>query len=98
MVESLLTLDASSCFRRPRTQMHAHTHTCYKRGRTKCSFGAPFVPSDSTKILVPFPPLADDTDPAEKAEQQRLKMNYDEMHEGLEFGEFAKFGHGSEDK
>ncbi|XP_077560786.1 uncharacterized protein LOC144175598 [Haemaphysalis longicornis] len=38
---------------------HQHTHTCYKRGRTKCRFGAPFMPSASTEILVPFPPIAD---------------------------------------
>lgn len=58
MVDALLTLD-TSVLKRPRTQTHQHTHTCYKRGRTKCRFGAPFMPSASTKILVPFPPIAD---------------------------------------
>lgn len=39
MVECLLRLNTSN-LRHSRTQMHAHTHTCYKRGRTKCRFGA----------------------------------------------------------
>ncbi|KAL3196114.1 hypothetical protein MRX96_015594 [Rhipicephalus microplus] len=38
MVAQLLTLD-TTLLRRPRTQTHQHTHTCYKRGRTKCRFG-----------------------------------------------------------
>lgn len=42
MVDALLTLD-TSILRRPQTQTHAHT--CYKRDRTKCRFGAPFMPS-----------------------------------------------------
>ncbi|KAH8030793.1 hypothetical protein HPB51_011827 [Rhipicephalus microplus] len=42
MVAQLLTLD-TTLLRRPRTQTHQHTHTCYKRGRTKCRFRAPFI-------------------------------------------------------
>ncbi|KAL3195671.1 hypothetical protein MRX96_001798 [Rhipicephalus microplus] len=70
MVESLLTLD-TDLLKRPRTQLHAHTHTCYRRGRTKCRFGAPFMPSNDTRIVVPFPPTEDE---AEKAHRQKLKQ------------------------
>lgn len=91
MVDALLTLD-TSVLKRPRTQTHQHTHTCYKRGRTKCRFGAPFMPSASTKILVPFPPIADAAageDAATIRERERredLKAKYEEMHEALERG------------
>ncbi|KAH7966039.1 hypothetical protein HPB49_013372 [Dermacentor silvarum] len=68
-------------------------------GRTKCRFGAPFMPSESTRIVVPFPPLpplladdaggCDSTTEAERVRRQRLKAKYAEMHEALEHGEFA---------
>ncbi|KAL3185416.1 hypothetical protein MRX96_005440 [Rhipicephalus microplus] len=85
MVESLLTLD-TDLLKRPRTQLHAHTHTCYKRGRTKCRFGAPFMPSNDTRIVVPFPPTEDE---AEKAHRQKLKQRYEKMHDALERGSFV---------
>ncbi|KAH7951784.1 hypothetical protein HPB52_012945 [Rhipicephalus sanguineus] len=85
MVESLLTLDAD-LLKRPRTQLHAHTHTCYKRGRTTCGFRAPFMPSNDTRIVVPFPPTEDE---AEKAHRQKLKHRYEEMHDALERGSFV---------
>ncbi|KAL3175810.1 hypothetical protein MRX96_000996 [Rhipicephalus microplus] len=84
MVAQLLTLD-TTLLRRPRTQTHQHTHTCYKRGRTKCPFGAPFMPSDETRIVVPFPPAPEGDDAESERERQRLKAlkkKYDEMHEG----------------
>lgn len=65
MVESLLTLD-TVLLRRPRTQIHVHTHTCYKRGRTKCRFGAPFMPSNETAIVVPFTPTEDEAEKAQR--------------------------------
>ncbi|XP_077536008.1 uncharacterized protein LOC144148333 [Haemaphysalis longicornis] len=84
MVESLFTLD-TDLLKRPRTQLHAHTHSCYKRGRTKCRFEAPFIPSNDTTIVVPFPPTEDE---AEKAHRQKLKQRYEEMHDALERGSF----------
>ncbi|XP_077528142.1 uncharacterized protein LOC144139752 [Haemaphysalis longicornis] len=89
MVDALLTLD-TTLIRRPHMQTHQHTHTCYKRGRTKCRFGAPFMPSDSTKIVVPFPPVSDAEDAETARERERrkaLKAKYDEMHEALERGD-----------
>ncbi|KAH7949754.1 hypothetical protein HPB49_015135 [Dermacentor silvarum] len=98
MVDALLTLDTSLRWR-ARTQAHQHTHTCYKRGHTKCRFGAPFMPSESTRIVVPFQPLpplladdagrCDSTTEAERVRRHRLKAKYAEMHEALEHGEFA---------
>lgn len=85
MVESLLTLDRD-LLKRPRTQMHAHTHTCYKRGRTKCRFGAPFMPSNETRIVLPFPPTEG---AAENARRQQLRKRYEDMHDALKRGEFA---------
>ncbi|KAL3189143.1 hypothetical protein MRX96_003278 [Rhipicephalus microplus] len=90
MVAQLLTLD-TTLLRRRHTQTHQHTHTCYKRGRTKCQFGAPFMPSDETRIVVPFPPAPEGDDAESERERQRLKVlkkKYDEMHEGLESGDF----------
>ncbi|KAH9367914.1 hypothetical protein HPB48_008366 [Haemaphysalis longicornis] len=95
MVRTLLTLD-TDLLCRPRTQCHAHTHTCYKRGRTQCRFGAPFMPSDETRIVVPFPPLmaVDQSgalaphEEAERLRRQQLKAKYNEMHQGLEHGDF----------
>ncbi|KAL3187015.1 hypothetical protein MRX96_026109 [Rhipicephalus microplus] len=90
MVAQLLTLD-TTLLRRPRTPTHQHTHTWYKRGRTKCRFGAPFMPSDETRTVVPFPPAPEGDDAESERERQRLKAlkkKYDEMHEGLESGDF----------
>lgn len=83
MVETLLTLD-TDLLARPRTQIHAHTHTCYKKGRTKC-FGAPFIPSNETRIVVPFPPTEDE---AGKTRRRKLKERYEQMHDALERGSF----------
>ncbi|KAH8036796.1 hypothetical protein HPB51_005801 [Rhipicephalus microplus] len=90
MVAQLLTLD-TTLLRRPRTQTHQHNHTCYKRGRTKCQFGASFMPSDEMSIVVPFSPAPEGDGAEGKRERQRLKAlkkKYDEMHEGLESGDF----------
>ncbi|KAL3253179.1 hypothetical protein MRX96_054645 [Rhipicephalus microplus] len=90
MMAQLLTLD-TTLLRRPRTQTHQHTHTCYKRSRPKCWFGVPFMPSDETRIVVPFPLAPEGDDAESERERQRLKAlkkKYDEMHEGLEYGDF----------
>ncbi|KAL3245910.1 hypothetical protein MRX96_058116 [Rhipicephalus microplus] len=90
MVAQLLTL-CTTLLRQPRTQTHQHTHKCYKRGRTKCRFRAPFMPSDETRIVVPFPPAPEGHDAESERERQRLKAlkkKHDEMHEGLESGDF----------
>ncbi|KAL3182511.1 hypothetical protein MRX96_007194 [Rhipicephalus microplus] len=90
MVAQLLTLD-TTLLKRPRTQTHLHTHTCYKRGRTKCRFGAPFMPSDETRIVVPFSPAPEGYDAESERERQRLKAlkkKYDEMHTDLKSGDF----------
>ncbi|KAL3219068.1 hypothetical protein MRX96_030697 [Rhipicephalus microplus] len=62
-----------------------------KRGRTKWRFGAPFMPSDETRIVVPFPPAPEGDDADSERERERLKAlkkKYDEMHESLESGDF----------
>ncbi|KAL3179531.1 hypothetical protein MRX96_037915 [Rhipicephalus microplus] len=74
-----------------RRRISPPTHTCYKRGRTKCRFGAPFMPRDKTRIVVPFPPAPEGDDVESERERQRLKAlekKYDEMHEGLESDDF----------
>ncbi|KAH8028478.1 hypothetical protein HPB51_017438 [Rhipicephalus microplus] len=89
-VAQLLTLD-TTLLRRPRTQTHQHTHTCYKRSGTKCRFRVPFMPSNETRIVVPFPPAPKGDDAESEWERQRvkaLKKKYDEMHESLESGDF----------
>ncbi|XP_077531652.1 uncharacterized protein LOC144144146 [Haemaphysalis longicornis] len=88
MLNVLLMLD-TSLLKCPQTQTHEHTLTCRKYGGPKCRFGAPFMPSDCTRIVVPFPPLGEDEDPVEKARRDRLKTKYNEMHETLEHGNFA---------
>ncbi|XP_077534692.1 uncharacterized protein LOC144146629 [Haemaphysalis longicornis] len=90
MVDALLTLDAT-LIRRPRTQTHQHTHKFYKRGRTKCRHGRPFMPSDSTKIMVPFPPASDAEDAESARERERrnvLKAKFEEMHDALKRGDY----------
>ncbi|XP_077542534.1 uncharacterized protein LOC144155137 [Haemaphysalis longicornis] len=84
MIESLLSVD-TDLLKRPRTQTHAHTHTCYKRSGTKCRFGAPFLPRNKTLIVVPFP--ASEA-AAEKACREKLRQRYEEMHDALERAEF----------
>lgn len=80
MAEVLMSLD-SSLLPRERSQMHQHTHTCYKNNRSVCRFGAPFMPSDETMIVVPFPP----TDvPEELQKRDALKQKYRDMHASLE--------------
>ncbi|KAH8038177.1 hypothetical protein HPB51_024510 [Rhipicephalus microplus] len=59
MAEPLLSLDHDAP-ERPRCQEHQHTHTCYKGGRKKCMFHAPFWPMPSTKLLTPLQAAADD--------------------------------------
>ncbi|KAL3230301.1 hypothetical protein MRX96_023474 [Rhipicephalus microplus] len=89
MVAQLLTLD-TTLLRRPRMETHQHNHTCYKRGRTKCQFGASFMPSDETRVVVPFPPAPEGDDAEGERERPRLKAlkkKYEEMHEGLESGD-----------
>lgn len=58
MIDALLTFD-TDLLKRTQTQIHAHTHTCYKWGQTKCRFGAPYMPSNETNIVLPFPPTED---------------------------------------
>ncbi|XP_037568189.2 uncharacterized protein LOC119449071 [Dermacentor silvarum] len=81
MVDALLTLD-TSLLKRPRKQTHQHTHTCYKRGRTKCRFGAPFMSSGSTKGRI----LKHAETIRERERRKDLKAKYEEMHEALERG------------
>ncbi|KAL3218396.1 hypothetical protein MRX96_050728 [Rhipicephalus microplus] len=53
MAEHLLSVDHDA-LERPRCQEHQHTHTCYKGGRKKCRFHAPFWPIPSTEVLTPL--------------------------------------------
>ncbi|KAL3222392.1 hypothetical protein MRX96_028415 [Rhipicephalus microplus] len=49
------------------------------------------MPRDGTRIVVPFPPAPEGDDAESERERQRLKTlkkKYDEMHEGLESGDF----------
>ncbi|KAH7981900.1 hypothetical protein HPB52_001748 [Rhipicephalus sanguineus] len=48
---------------------------------TDMEFGAPFMPSNQTRIVVPFPPTEDE---AEKEHRQKFKQRYEKMHEALE--------------
>lgn len=80
MAELLMSL-YSSLLPRERSQMHQHTHTCYKNNRSVCRFGARFMPSDETMIVMPFPP----TDiPEELHKREALMQKYRDMHASLE--------------
>ncbi|KAL3199744.1 hypothetical protein MRX96_053701 [Rhipicephalus microplus] len=48
------------------------------------------MPSDETRIVVPFPPAPEGDDAESERERRRLKAlkkKYDEMHEGFESGD-----------
>lgn len=84
MMEALVSLDADS-LRRPQTQVHQHTSTCYKKGSRRCRFGAPFMPMKTTRVIVPFPP----TDNAnQRAYHVRCKEQYHRMRADLEHTDF----------
>ncbi|XP_037505577.1 uncharacterized protein LOC119381899 [Rhipicephalus sanguineus] len=80
MDEHLISLDAES-LRRPRCQTHQHTQTCYKNGRTKCRFNAPFWPMEQTRVIMPLPPAHTEE---EKRSQMKLKERYSNIHAALE--------------
>lgn len=44
------------------------------------------MPSNETKIVVPFPPTEDE---AEKAQREKLRKRYEEMHDALDRAEFT---------
>ncbi|KAL3214798.1 hypothetical protein MRX96_034693 [Rhipicephalus microplus] len=69
MAEHLICLDAESP-RRPRCRTHQHTQTCYKNGRTKCRFNAPFWPMKQARVIMPLPPAHTKE---EKRSQMKLK-------------------------
>ncbi|GFQ76929.1 ATP-dependent DNA helicase [Trichonephila clavata] len=62
LIDSLVSVSKENASGHEKLQEHKHTFTCYqKKGNAanqKCRFGAPFMPSRSTVILVPMP--ADD--------------------------------------
>ncbi|XP_037523559.1 uncharacterized protein LOC119400570 [Rhipicephalus sanguineus] len=80
LATDLVSLD-TSLLPRLRTQVHQHTHTCYKRGNTRCRFGAPFWPTENSMVLLPYPPTEDD---AEAARRVILKERFLQMHAALE--------------
>lgn len=61
LIDKLVSVDASNCSGMQKLQTHKHTFTCdknknYSRSTGgKCRFGAPFMPSKATKILIPMP-------------------------------------------
>ncbi|XP_075526543.1 uncharacterized protein LOC142558274 [Dermacentor variabilis] len=80
MATTLLSLD-TTYLKRERTQVHQHTHTCYKRNSTKCRFNVPFMPIDEPMVVVPFPSLESE---AQKKLIEMLQINYQAMHQALE--------------
>ncbi|XP_037558151.1 uncharacterized protein LOC119435325 [Dermacentor silvarum] len=84
----LVSLD-TSVLPRLRTQVHQHTHTCYKRGNSRCRFGAPFWPTDNTMVLLPYPPTQDD---AEATRRVALKERFLQMHAALESTHYDSIG------
>ncbi|XP_072142204.1 uncharacterized protein [Dermacentor andersoni] len=79
MAEHLISLDAES-LHRPRCQTHQHTQTCYKNGRTRCRFNAPFWPMEETRVIIPLPPAHTEE---EKKSRTKLKERYN-IHAALE--------------
>ncbi|KAH7974156.1 hypothetical protein HPB49_010591 [Dermacentor silvarum] len=65
---------------RPRTQTDQPTHMCYKNGRTKCRFNAPFWPMPESPIATP---LHTPKTEQHKGEHKRLKKHYDKFHDVL---------------
>ncbi|KAH7944645.1 hypothetical protein HPB52_022971 [Rhipicephalus sanguineus] len=84
MVDTLLSMDAN-LLQGLRTQMHVHTSTLYKKGRTKCRLNEPFMPSNETRIVVPFSPTKDE---AEKSYQESLRLRYEQMHDIVDGSNF----------
>ncbi|XP_065304810.2 uncharacterized protein [Dermacentor albipictus] len=80
MAEHLISLDAES-LHRPRCQTHQHTQTCYKNGRTKCRFNAPFWPMEESRVIIPLPPAHTEE---EKKSRTKLKERYNNIHTALE--------------
>ncbi|KAL3193698.1 hypothetical protein MRX96_016686 [Rhipicephalus microplus] len=78
MAEHLLSVDHDA-LERPRCQERQHTHTCYKGGRKKCRFHAPFGPMPSTKALTSLQAPADD-DEAGLKQYCFLKNTHDALH------------------
>ncbi|XP_042143722.1 uncharacterized protein LOC121834054 [Ixodes scapularis] len=76
----LLSID-NGCLKRERTQVHQHTHTCYKHNTTKCRFNAPFMPIDECMVVVPFPTVDNE---AQKKKIESLLNKYEAMHQALE--------------
>ncbi|KAL3225297.1 hypothetical protein MRX96_049267 [Rhipicephalus microplus] len=87
MINALLML-GTWMLKRPRTRVYGHTHTCYKRGRTKCRFGAPFMQVPRLGSQCCSPPLADEASDAEKRKREHLKHHYETMHSAFDNGEF----------
>ncbi|XP_042149867.1 uncharacterized protein LOC121837984, partial [Ixodes scapularis] len=76
----LLSID-NGCLKRERTQVHQHTHTCYKHNTTRCRFNAPFMPIDECMVVVPFPTVDNE---AQKKKIENLLNKYEAMHQALE--------------
>ncbi|XP_040357685.2 uncharacterized protein LOC120841632, partial [Ixodes scapularis] len=76
----LLSID-NGCLKRERTQVHQHTHTCYKHNTTRCRFNAPFMPIDECMVVVPFPTVDNE---AQKKKIESLLNKYEAMHQALE--------------
>ncbi|XP_042150314.1 uncharacterized protein LOC120844489 [Ixodes scapularis] len=76
----LLSID-NGCLKRERTQVHQHTHTCYKHNTTRCRFNAPFMPVDECMVVMPFPTVDNE---AQKKKIESLRNKYEAMHQALE--------------
>ncbi|KAG0428088.1 hypothetical protein HPB47_024886 [Ixodes persulcatus] len=80
MANVLLSID-NGCLKRERTQVHQHTHTCYKHNTTRCRFNAPFMPIDECMVVVPFPSVDNE---AQKKQMESLLNKYEVMHQAVE--------------
>ncbi|KAM7313248.1 uncharacterized protein ISCGN_003126 [Ixodes scapularis] len=80
MANVLLSID-NGCLKRERTQVHQHTHTCYKHNTTRCRFNAPFMPVDECMVVMPFPTVDNE---AQKKKIESLLNKYEAMHQALE--------------
>ncbi|KAH8019193.1 hypothetical protein MRX96_040742 [Rhipicephalus microplus] len=89
MAEHLLSVDHDA-LEQPGCQEHPDTLTCYKGGRKKCRFHAPFWPMPSTKVLTPLQALADD-DEASFEQYCFLKNTHDALHSALDTTAYQSF-------
>ncbi|XP_065305470.1 uncharacterized protein [Dermacentor albipictus] len=90
LAERLLSVN-NEALKRPRSQRHEHTHTCYKGSRKTCRFHFPLWPMPCTKVLTPLVLSHEDEDPEGTKRFEKLKAKRDALHEVLDGTVYESF-------